>query len=58
MHELLRGKNAPGLTGLGGARSQSGGAVLRRLIFLKNGRVAADGPTAAVFNPGNRGRGV
>ncbi len=50
MHELLREKNARGLTVVSAVHDLNLAALYcDRLVFLKNGRVAADGPTAAVF---------
>ncbi|QLA18892.1 ABC transporter ATP-binding protein [Desulfolutivibrio sulfoxidireducens] len=50
MHELLRKKNARGLTVVSAVHDLNLAALYcDRLIFLKNGRVAADGPTDAVF---------
>ncbi|KUG28993.1 vitamin b12 abc transporter, atpase component btud [hydrocarbon metagenome] len=50
MHELLRKKNAAGLTVLSAVHDLNLAALYcDRLIFLKNGRVLADGPTRTVF---------
>jgi iron complex transport system ATP-binding protein len=50
MHELLREKNAQGLTVLSAVHDLNLAALFcDRLIFLKNGRVLADGPTHTVF---------
>lgn len=53
MHELLREKNAAGLTVLSALHDLNLAALYcDRLIFLKNGRVLADGPTRTVFTRG------
>ncbi|MDQ7833250.1 MAG: ABC transporter ATP-binding protein [Desulfovibrionaceae bacterium] len=50
MHELLREKNAAGLTVLSAVHDLNLAALYcDRLIFLKNGRVLADGSTRTVF---------
>lgn len=50
LYELLRVKNAANLTVLTVAHDLNLAALYcRRLIFLKNGSVAADGPTKTIF---------
>ncbi|MGE4442694.1 MAG: ABC transporter ATP-binding protein [Desulfomicrobium sp.] len=50
LYELLRGKNAAGLTILTVAHDLNLAALYcQRLVFLKNGSVAADGPTREIF---------
>lgn len=50
LYELLRAKNASGLTVLTVAHDLNLAALYcQRLVFLKNGSVAADGPTREIF---------
>lgn len=50
LYELLKAKNASGLTVLTVAHDLNLAALYcQRLVFLKNGSVAADGPTREVF---------
>jgi iron complex transport system ATP-binding protein len=50
LYELLRARNARGLTVLTVAHDLNLAALYcQRLVFLKNGSVAADGPTREVF---------
>jgi len=50
MYDLLREKNASGLTVISAVHDLNLAALYcDRLVFLKNGRVLADGPTPTVF---------
>jgi iron complex transport system ATP-binding protein len=50
MYDLLREKNAAGLTVVSAVHDLNLAALYcDRLVFLKNGRVLADGPTRTVF---------
>ncbi len=50
LHDLLAARNAAGATVVAALHDINLAALYcRRLVFLKNGRVAADGPTAEVF---------
>lgn len=50
LYELLRARNGRGLTVLTVAHDLNLAALYcRRLVFLKNGSVAADGPTSEIF---------
>ena len=50
LYELLKAKNASGLTVLTVAHDLNLAALYcQRLVFLKNGSVAADGPTREIF---------
>ena len=50
LYDLLKAKNASGLTVLTVAHDLNLAALYcQRLVFLKNGSVAADGPTREIF---------